>query len=561
MLRTLTVQNLVVVRHVDIEFGPGLTVMSGETGAGKSILIEALGLALGERADSRLVRAGDARATVTAVFDLARLPGLKALLAEHEIDSGDECVVRRIVLRDGGSRAFINASPVPVQLLHELGARLVDIHSQHANQQMMKRDVQRELLDAYGGHAAALATVAAASQRWREARERLRALERAGQDRDRIELVRYQYEELVAAKVEAEEIARLETEHRRLANGAANLEQLAGLRGLLGDDEDGALSRLRAAEGRARTLVKRNDEAAGLLDTLAQALVFTGEALSEVERLEAVVEIDPSRLARLDDRIAALHALARKHQLAMADLPTLLERLADELAAFEQGASARAALDAELAEALGAYQAAAAALTKARRAAVKKMDKEITARVRELGLPHASFSVALTPAADDTPQPHGSERVEFTVATNPDQAPGPINRIASGGELSRIALAIQAATVRHAGIPVVVYDEVDTGIGGTTANIVGRTLRAVATGCQVICITHSPQVASAGDAHVKVSKSVRDGVTETRLDALDEAAREEEIARMLGAAKVTAASLGHARDLIAAATGRAAAER
>jgi DNA repair protein RecN (Recombination protein N) len=192
---------------------------------------------------------------------------------------------------------------------------------------------------------------------------------------------------------------------------------------------------------------------------------------------------------------------------------------------------------------------------------VKKMDKEITARVRELGLPHASFSVALTPTGEDAPQPHGSERVEFTVATNPDQAPGPINKIASGGELSRIALAIQAATVSHAGIPVVVYDEVDTGIGGTTANIVGRTLRAVAAGCQVICITHSPQVASAGDAHVKVSKSVKDGVTETRLEALDEATREEEIARMLGAAKVTAASLGHARDLIAAATGRGAAKR
>jgi len=556
LLKTLTVQNLVVVRHVDVEFGPGLSVLSGETGAGKSILIEALGLALGERADSKLVRAGDDRATVTAVFDIAKAPGVRALLAEHALDSDDECVLRRIVLRDGGSRAFCNASPIPVQLLHDIGTHLVDVHAQHASQQLMKREVQRDLLDAYGGHGTARTATQAASEHWKDAHDRLLALERAGQERDRIDLLRYQYEELEQAKVDAQEIEKLESEHRRLANGAANLEQFAALRGLLGDDEDGALARLRAGAARARHLAKRNEQANGLVETLDQALVCVEESVAELERLEGGVEIDPARLARLDDRIAALHALARKHQLTLTDLPALKARLEEELTAFDNGAAARAALAAECDASLAAYQSASAALTKARRAAAKRMNTEITRRMRELGLPHAQFNATLSPAPDHTPQPHGADRIEFLVTTNPDQTPGPINKVASGGELSRIGLAIQAATARHAGIPVVVYDEVDTGIGGTTANIVGRTLRDVARECQVICITHSPQVASAGDQHLLVSKSVHGGITETQIKTLDRATREHEIARMLGAAEATAASVAHARDLIATATGR-----
>ena len=556
MLKTLTVQNLVVVRHVDVEFGAGLSVLSGETGAGKSILIEALGLALGERADSKLVRAGDDRATVTAVFDIAKAPAVRALLALHALDSDDECVLRRIVLRDGGSRAFCNAVPIPVQLLHDIGTQLVDVHAQHASQQLMKREVQRELLDAYGSHGAAREVTLGAHQLWKSSHDRLLALERAGQERDRIELLRYQYQELEQAKVDEHEIDKLEIDHRRLANGAANVEQFAALRDLLGDDEDGALARLRTAATRARNLAKRNEQSGGLVETLDQALVCVEESVAELERLEGGVEIDPARLARLDDRIAALHALARKHQLTLKELPALKDRMEGDLTAFDNGAAVRAALEIECAAALTRYQDAAVALSKARRAAAKRMNTEITRRMRELGLPHAQFNATLSTTSDQSPQPHGADRVEFLVNTNPDQLPGPINKVASGGELSRIGLAIQAATARHAGIPVVVYDEVDTGIGGTTANIVGRTLRDVARECQVICITHSPQVASAGDHHLLVSKWVREGVTETHIQTLDHITREQEIARMLGAAQATAASLAHARDLIATATSR-----
>ena len=555
MLKTLTVQNLVVVRHVDVEFGTGLSVLSGETGAGKSILIEALGLALGERADSKLVRSGDDRATISAVFDIAKAPAVRALLQEHALDSEDECVLRRIVLRDGGSRAFCNASPVPIQLLHEIGALLVDVHAQHASQQLMKRDVQRDLLDAYGGHSAARQAVQAACELWKAAHERLLALERASVEHDRIELLRYQFAELQASHIEETEIDNLGNEHRRLANGAANLEQFGALRGLLLDDESGALPRLRSAATRARALAKRGQQSTNLVDALEQALVCVEESAAELERLEASVEIDPARLARLDDRIAALHALARKHQLTVKELPALQLRLSEELASFDNGAAERSRLQAEGTAALAFYQAAATSLNKARRSAAKRMNTEITRRMRELGLPYAQFSATLSPVPDQAPQPHGADRIEFLVTTNPDQTPGPINKVASGGELSRIGLAIQAATARHAGIPVVVYDEVDTGIGGTTANIVGRTLRDVARECQVICITHSPQVASAGDQHLLVSKTVNDNVTETQIKTLDENAREREIARMLGAAEATAASVAHARDLITTATG------
>ena len=554
MLKTLTVQNLVVVRHVDVEFGPGLSVLSGETGAGKSILIEALGLALGERADSKLVRAGDDRATVSAVFDIATAPAVRALLQEHALDSDDECVLRRIVLRDGGSRAFCNASPIPVQLLHDIGTLLVDVHAQHASQQIMKREVQRELLDAYGDHIAARQAVQSACENWHDIHKRLLALEHAGIERDRIELLRYQFEELEQAQVHAAEIDQLESDHRRLANGATNLDQFAALRGLLLDDDDGALARLRAAVARARALAKRGEHSGNLVDALEQALVCVEESATELERLEGGVEIDPARLARLDDRIAALHALARKHQLTLKELPALRQRLGDELATFDQGAAVRTALAAECAVALADYQTAATGLGKARRSAAKRMNTEISRRMRELGLAHAQFNATLSALPDQAPQSHGTDRVEFLVTTNPDQPPGPINKVASGGELSRIGLAIQAATARHAGIPVVVYDEVDTGIGGTTANIVGRTLRDVARECQVICITHSPQVASAGDQHLLVSKTVRGGVTETQIKALDSNAREREIARMLGATEATAASVAHARDLIATAT-------
>lgn len=556
MLRTLTVQDLVVVRTADVEFGPGLTVLTGETGAGKSILVGALGLALGDRAETRMVRSGAKRASVTAVFDAAQAPAVRALLAEHDLDSDDECVLRRVVSRDGRSRAFCNASPVPVALLREIGAALVDVHAQHAGQQLLRREVQRDLLDAYGDTGRARDAVAAAYAAWKRARDELEALERAVEDGDRLELLSYQVEELEAARLDDDEVQTIEAEHRRLAHAAEHEELCAGLRQALDDDAAGAAETLRAATALARPLADSLPDAASLLGILEQAGVLMDEARGELERLESTIEVDPGRLAGVDTRLAELHGLARKHRVDLAALPEVRDRLSAELEAWRERTDTLDALRGRITALESDYADAAGTLGAARREAAAAMNEEIGGRLRELGIPDGVFEARVEARADAAPQPHGSDRVEFLVATNAGQAPAPLAKVASGGELSRIGLAIQAATARHSGVPVVVYDEVDTGIGGTTATTVGRNLRAVAAHTQVICITHSPQVASAGDRHLRVVKSDGDAGAETRIETLDDDAREAEISRMLGAAEATASSVAHARDLIATAGGR-----
>ena len=546
-------QDLVVVRSVDIEFGSGLTVLSGETGAGKSILIEALGLALGERADSRLVRDGSERATVTAVFDIAAGADAHALLATHGLNSDTECVLRRTVSKDGRSRAFCNATPVPVQLLRQIGNVLVDVHAQHADQQLLRRDTQRRWLDEYGDLQLLVASVNDAYECWKTRCSELAGLEGAGVKSDRLELLRYQIEELEAARIDVEEINTIASEFKRLANGATYLEHCAAVRHAISGEDDGVLSALQLAASRSRELVQDDARAATLLELVEQSEVTVAEALQELDRLEGSIEIDPERLQHIDDRLAELHTLARKHQIALDDLPQLCANLSDELNVFEQRDAARGKLHQEIEAARETYSQHATVLTKKRIEVAATMCQDITGRMRELGIPEANFNVSIQDAEDDTPRPFGRDRTEFVVSTNPGQAPGPLGKVASGGELSRVGLAIHAATATHAGVPVVVYDEVDTGIGGTTANIVGQNLRDVARHCQVICITHSPQVASAGDHHLLISKSIVDGRTETTIRRLDRPEREAEIARMLGAAEATASSVAHARDLMATA--------
>ena len=554
MLKALTVQDLVVVRSVDVEFKHGLTVLSGETGAGKSILIEALGLALGRRADSKLVRAGSERATVTAVFDLSDASEVRTLLETHGVDADNECVLRRVLSKDGRSRSFCNSSPVSVQLLRQIGAGLVDVHAQHAGRQMLLREIQRRLLDEYGDLQAPVAEVNQACETWKAVRDELARLEAAGAERDRFELLLYQVSELSAARIDAAEIKTIEVDFKLLANAAANLEHCAAVGHALNGDGAGILSALQTASSRGGELAGVDSRSATLLDLLEQSTVTIEEAVHELDRLEGSIAIDPERLQRLDERLAELHKLARKHHIEIEELPKLFERLERDLAALENQSAAETELHERLHTARLAYIESAALLSERRATTASGMQKDITLRLRDLGIPHAEFTVSLQITSDAVPLPHGLDRIEFVLSTNPGQPPGPLNKIASGGELSRVGLAIQAATACHAGVPVVVYDEVDTGIGGTTANIVGRNLRDVASHCQVICITHSPQVASAGDQHLVVSKSVVGGHTETRIKALGEIEREAEIARMLGAAEATESSVAHARDLIAIAT-------
>jgi len=547
------VQDLAVVRNVDIEFHNGLTVFSGETGAGKSVLIEALALALGERADSSLVRRTCERATVTAIFDIDTSTNAQALLEEHGIDNGKECVLRRIVSKDGRSRAFCNANPIPVRLLNKIGHELVNVHAQHADLQLLHRETQRRLLDEYGDLQPLVGAVNNAYESWKKSNGKLAELDTANGQNDRQELMRYQIQELEAARLHEVEIDSLKNEFRQLANGAANLERCATIRHALDREDRGVMSELRHAAARSFELAEERTEATAFAELLRQSEITVEEALGELERLETSINVDPQRLRELDDRLAELHTLARKHQATVEDLPQLHTKLCSELSTFEQRDKTIEIARQEIETANSAYLLHADALTEKRIAVGETMSQEITGRMRELGIAGAMFNVSSVSSPSEQPRSFGREQIEFVVTTNPGQDFGPLSKVASGGELSRIGLAIQVATAKHAGVPVVVYDEVDTGIGGTTANIVGHSLRDVARHCQVICITHSPQVASAGDYHLVVSKSPVDGHMETVIRYVEKLDRETEISRMLGAEDATAPSVAHARDLIATA--------
>lgn len=553
MLKALTVQGLAVVRSIDIEFQDGLTVFSGETGAGKSVLIEALGLALGERADSNLVRWGSDRATVTAVFDIDRCASTRALLEEHGIDDGKECLLRRTVSKDGRSRAFCNGSPIPVRLLSQIGHELVDVHAQHTDLKLLHRETQRRLLDEYGSLQSLVTAVNDAYEIWKQSSERLAQIYTANGQSDRHALVRYQIEELDTACLQEVDINSLEIEFEELANGAANLENCAAIRHALNRENDGVLPQLQSAATRSLELSEDRLEATALADLLNQSVITLEEALHELDRIETSIDVNPQRLQELDDRLAELHTLARKHNTTLEYLPQLHAKLCGELATFEQRDKSIETCRSEIEAANSAYTLCADELTKKRSVVAETMSREITDRMRELGIVGAVFDVSTLSSPKDEPKSFGRDRIEFVVTTNPGQDFGPLNKVASGGELSRIGLAIQAATAEHAGVPVVVYDEIDTGIGGTTANIVGQRLRDVARHCQVICITHSPQVASAGDNHLVVSKSLADGHTETFIRYVEKFDRETEISRMLGAENATKSSVAHARDLIATA--------
>lgn len=553
MLTSLSIRNLVVIHAVDLEFRHGLTVLTGETGAGKSVIIEALRLALGERAQSQLIRDGADKAVVTAAFDISSQTDVLQLLKQHGLESGSECLLRRVLSADGRSRAFVNETPVTLPLLRQVAERLVDIHGQHASHHLLDSDTQRALLDAYAGLKGQLSAVVHACADWRKTHEQIEAIRQSGNDQAARELLRYQVAELSEAGVGETDIASLEDEHRRLANGATLLEHCAELRATLEDEHAGMSAGLGRAVGIARALERLLGADTPLGDLLEQLNMLLSETVDEVDRIEQRLVEDPARFEALDRRLTDFHTLARKHHVALAQLTDLARQRAQQLAELESHDDALVELERSLDAQHSAFREAAVALSNARTEAATRLGADLTSRVRQLGMPHGTCEVTVLRSESGTPQPSGIDRVTFFVATNPQQAPGPLSRIASGGELSRISLALRAATSGGAGVPVIVYDEIDTGIGGNIATMVGHNLRAVARHGQILCITHSPQVASAGEHHLLVTKGISDGRAESTVRELDQEGRESEIARMLGATRATDSSLRHARDLLTAA--------
>ncbi len=553
MLAEISIRDFAIIDRLSVEFGPGMTVLSGETGAGKSILIDALNLILGERADGAAVREGAARSDITARFTLADAPAASAWLAEHELDGDEECVIRRVVAKEGRSRGWVNGTPMPVRELKALGRLLVDIHGQHAQQSLLGRDAQRDLLDAYGEHAELQAQVAHAAGTLKATRRAIARIEQRDGDGDsRIDLLRYQVNELDALDLGDDELETLEAEHKRLASAERLIGDGQRALALLYEAEDGAAAeRLGTAERLVGELNAIDPGFEATLELVASALIQTQEAADTLRRHIENLDIDPERFNEVETRLGTIRDMARKHHVAAAELPALAERLRGELTELEGAGEQLAVLKHDEQTQVIAYREAADALSQARIASAETLGAAITDIIQTLGMPEGEFGVRVRPQASDRISEAGTDHIEFLIAANPGQSARPLDRVASGGELSRISLAIEVIAASRTRVPTLVFDEVDTGIGGGVAEIVGRQLRRLGHAGQALCVTHLPQVAAQAAHHLYVAKHVRDGTTRTRIQALDDADRIEELARMLGGVELTEQTRAHAADMIA----------
>jgi DNA repair protein RecN (Recombination protein N) len=554
MLLGLTIRDVVLIDRLSLAFRPGLCVLTGETGAGKSILLDALGLALGRRADAALVRPGAEQAVVSAEFAVTANHPAAAILAEAGIatDLSGSVIVRRSLGADGRSRAFVNDEPTSIALLRALGDSLVEIQGQGEQHGLFDPATHRELLDALSD--ADIAVLSAAWRAWRAAREeaaeaaRLLAASRAEED-----LLRHEHAELEALAPEAGEEDRL-VARRVLLQNAERLGETIGEAVSEIDGEGGALARLARA---LRRLTRAAERAQGLLDgavaAAERAATETEEALNALNAAAQALELDPGVLEQAEERLFSLRALARKHSIAVADLPALLERIAERLALIDAGAESAIAAERKAAALRETYIAAAEGVSKARATAAKRLDAAVAAELAPLRLDKARFRTVVSPLPEADWGEHGCERVQFEVATNPGASFGSLARIASGGELSRFMLALKLVLAGVSSVPTLIFDEVDSGIGGAVAAAVGERLQRLGASLQVLVVTHSPQVAARGAHHWRVAKLEAQRMAVTRVEELDPDTRQEEIARMLSGTTITAEARAAAKSLIAGA--------
>lgn len=548
MLRRLTIRDFVIVDRLDLEFAAGFGALTGETGAGKSILLDALGLALGGRGEAAMVRSGRERADVAAEFDLPAGEGLAAWLVEQELPADEGMLIlRRTIDMGGRSRAWINGVAATLAQLRAAGEWLADIHGQHAHHALLRADAQRALLDAQAGAGALVAEVAARHREW----QRLLRLQReaeadsASSARER-ELLAWQLRELEQVGFDIEEWAEINAEHARLAHAASLIEGAEAAVVALGEGELAVCSVLGRLDGRIAALADFDAGLADVRELISAAAIQADEALHALRRYRDRLDLDPGRLAELERRIAAVMEAARKYRVQPEELPALAQQWRERLDTLEATADpARLAAAAQAARA--AFESVAAELTAARLPAARRLSEEIAAAMQDLAMAGGRFEVALTPCA---PSAAGVEEVEFRVAANAGQPLRSLAKVASGGELSRIGLAIQVITSRDSAVPTLIFDEVDVGIGGRVAEIVGKLLARLGQDRQVLCVTHLPQVAACADWQWRIAKREQGGETLSEVAPLDDAARVEEVARMLGGVNITATTREHAAEML-----------
>ena len=546
MLINLSIKDYAVVDQLEVDLDAGMTCITGETGAGKSIMLDALGLCIGDRADSRAIRPGAARTDIAACFDVSHNTRAQVWLSERDLESAADCILRRTITAEGRSRAYINGSPATLSDCADLGQLLVDIHSQHAHQSLLRRPIQRSLLDTYAGAETLLVEVSETAQRWRVLQEEYSRLAGQTEESDaRRALLTYQIEELEVLNPQPGELEALEAQHKLLANAAYIIDSANDIAAGCEAQRD-QLARIVQLANDERMTGSATDN---LRELLQSALIQLDEAQAETARFAASVELDPEGLRAAEGRLSALHDMARKHRAQPDALHELLATLQAELESLASGTEELASLEEALGDTALAWRTHAKALSERRREAAVLLSQRVMETLTDLAMTKCVFEIALIPFKDDNPDPRGAEDIEFLIATNPGATPGPLNKVASGGELSRISLALQVVAADTATSPTMVFDEVDVGIGGGIAEVVGDLLRTLGERSQVLVVTHQPQVAAKGHQHLLVTKTGEDAV-HSELTLLAGAARIEEVGRMLGGAKLTDSTLAHAREML-----------
>jgi DNA repair protein RecN (Recombination protein N) len=551
MLRALSIRDFVIVDRLDLEFSPGFTVLTGETGAGKSILIDALALVLGERSDAGMVRAGSARAEIIAEFSLDGLPQVQTWLEANDLsDEPGVCLLRRVLESGGRSRAYVNGRPSTLQQLKELGDSLVDIHGQHEHQSLLRAPAQRELVDAYAGAIALAGQVAQTWREWQELRrQRLEWEKNAEAIAVEREQVEWQVRELTRLAFSGDEWETLQADHRRLSNAASLLEAVEYAVEALSEGEAAALATVGSVVSRLNAAAAYDPGLKEALDVLDPALIQIQEAVYSLRHYRSSLDLDPRRLQELEQRLETIHSASRKYRITPDRIPETLAGFERRLEELGGGASPEQLAQRET-QAEQTYRALAGRLSQERQRAARDLTKQVSAQMQNLAMAGGRFEVALTSSPEGTS--HGMEQIDFLVASNPGTPARPLAKVASGGELSRLSLAIQTVTSTVAEVNTLLFDEVDAGIGGRVAEIVGRMLGALGARHQVMCITHLPQVAAAADQQWQVSKTQGEAGVRSTVRVLGHSERVEEVARMLGGVKITETTRKHAAEMLGA---------
>ncbi|EAS62471.1 putative DNA repair protein RecN [Vibrio angustum S14] len=555
MLAHMTISNFAIVKTLQFELKPGMTTITGETGAGKSIAIDALGLCLGDRAEATMVRPNEDKAEISAAFLLANNQAARRWLEDNDLMDGEECILRRVITKEGRSRGFINGSPVPASQQKALGQLLINIHGQHAHQQLMRPEYQQHMLDQYAGHHSLLDKTRETYQRWRQAHNELKRLTQSREENEaQKQLLQYQVKELDELALGEEEFNEIEEEHKRLSNsGELAVASQTALSMLYDNDDGNALQLLQMASQQVCNLGEYDNSLNVIPQMLEEAIIQVQEASQELRSYLDNLDMDPHRLIYLEERLAKIMSMARKHYVMPNELYQKHQDLLKELDNLDCS-DERLEEMAENVEALRQKcLLAAEKLSKSRQRYAKELDQKISESMHTLSMEHGEFSINIASDPERMLSPIGYDSISFLVSTNPGQPLQPLGKVASGGELSRISLAIQVITAQKVETPSLIFDEVDVGISGPTAAIVGKMLRTLGESTQVMCVTHLPQVAGCGHQQMFVAKKTSEGQTETNMRPLTEEDRIAELARLLGGSEITERTLANAKELLIAA--------